>query len=238
MRRRITALVLSVASLLAFGALPARAQVACRQVTTVITRTSSGFALTPLDAIAYPVIPTPGSLTVTRQVTICPSVTVFPGVVPVIAPVVPSIVFPVVAPAQIVVGTPTVFPDPSAVPSSPARASPSISTGPSGPAVVGRAPKDTVRDLAARSEEYDRQVVSVTGTVAAVEPGVDGGDRSITVFRLTAEGESINALVWGRPPLRVGEHVRVTGPFYASTPFAGPSGAPWHNVIEAEVLER
>lgn len=30
----------------------------------------------------------------------------------------------------------------------------------------------------------------------------------------------------------------VTGPFYVSTPFAGPSGTPWHKVIEAESLER
>ena len=237
MRQLTTALILSAASLLAFGVPPAQAQVMCQQITSVTTRTSSGFALTPLDAIAFPVMPTPGSLTVVRQVTICPSVAVPPISVPIISPSFPA-VFPVAVPTQIVIGTPGVFPDPPAGPSSPTQTSPPISFRPSEPAVIGRAPQDTVRDLAGRSGDYDRQVVSVTGTVAAVERGIGPGGHPITVFELAAEGASIHALAWGRPLLKVGDQVRVTGPFYVSTPFAGPSGASWHKVIEAESLER
>ncbi len=236
MRQPITALILSAASVLAFSVPPARAQVMCQQVTSVTTRTSSGFTLTPLDAIAFPVMPTPGSLTVVRQVTICPSVAP-PSPAPIISPSFPA-VFPIAVPTQIVIGAPGIFLDPPAGPSSPTQTLPQISSRPSEPAVIGRAPQDTVRDLAGRSGDYDRQVVSVTGTVAAVEPGIGPGGRSITVFEFAAGGASIRALVWGRPLLKAGDHVRVTGPFYVSTPFAGPSGTPWHNVIEAEALER
>ncbi len=241
MRLPITAVILSLASLLTLSPFPAWAQAMCQQITSVTTRTSSGFALTPLDAIAFPMMPAPGSLTVVRQVTICPSVTVPPGVVPVISPLVPGVfptVFPVVAPTQIVIGAPGVFPDPPAAPSSSTQTPPPISSRPSEPAVVGRVPQDTVRDLAERSGAFDRQMVSVMGTVALVEPGIGPGSHPVTVFELAAAGASIRALVWGRPPLRAGDQVRVTGPFYVSTPFTGPSGAPWHNVIEAEVLER
>ncbi len=67
---------------------------------------------------------------------------------------------------------------------------------------------------------------------------MDARGAPVTTFRLEAEGASVGVLVWGHPTLRAGETVRVNGPFYVSTPFVGASGNPWHNVIEADLLER
>ncbi len=239
----ILCVVLPAVGLLGLDALPAAAQATCRQVTITSTVTSSGFARTPLDAIAFPVIPTPGALLTARQITVCPSVvvpqTVLPSVTPVVfpAPVFQApAVFPV--PTGTIFGVPSVFSDPPAAPSPSGLMPPAASSRPAGPAVVGRASHETVADLAGRSGDYDRQMVSVTGTVKAVKPAVAAGDHRVTVFELASGSAAVRCLVWGSLPLRPGAHVRVTGTFYTTTPYTGPSGAPWHNVIEAEVVRR
>lgn len=233
---RIGGLVLALA-LLGVGARPvsAVAQTACRQIQIATSRTASPVTVTPLDAIAFPVPLTPATSTVVRQVLICP-----PG----------SPLLPAISPVPIVIGTPVlgapifaapVFEAPvfqiPAVVVGPAVTSPSAPS-PAAPAVVGAAPVDTVRDLATRSAAYDRMVVTVTGTAADVEPTVDLYGTPITAFRLEAQGTSIGVLVWGHPALRAGQPVRASGSFYASTPFLGPSGQPWHNVLQADFLER
>jgi len=243
MRSWIAALALTVIGLLSLSAVPAPAQTVCQEVVSVTTRTSSPLALTPLDAIAFPVAPVPASSTVVRRITICPAAVPPPTVVspftfPVIAPIAPVVspfVFPVIGP--VVIGTSGGAVDPpSGAPSAPAPSS--IAPRPAAPVIVGTVPRDTVRDLAEGSEQYDRMVVSVTGTVGVVQLGADGHGSQLTTFTLEAQGTSIGVLVWGRPVVRAGERVRVTGPFYVSTPFVGSAGDPWHDVVEAQVLAR
>ena len=60
----------------------------------------------------------------------------------------------------------------------------------------------------------------------------------VTTFRLDAQGASVGVVVWGRTRVRAGDMVRVSGPFYVSTPFVDRAGNPWHGVIEAQLLER
>ncbi len=232
--------VLAAAAVLAGGAIPAGAQAACQQILITTTRTSSPIAVTPLDAIAFPVPPTPATATVTRQITVCPPGATLPVVTPPVLPVngVPVFGTPVLeAP---LVG-PVVWP---IVQSGAGTAAPAPSGSPSGvappavPPMTGAVPEDTVARLAAQAPRFDRTVVTVVGTAAAVEQTADEQGSPLTIFRLEAEGRSVAVVVWGRSAVRAGERVRVSGPFYLSTPFAGPSGAPWHDVIEAELLER
>lgn len=241
---RIGGLVPALA-LLGAGTLPvpAGAQTACRQIQIATVRTAGPVTVTPLDAIAFPVPPAPATSTVVRQVLICPpgspllpAITPLPGVIG--APVLTAPIF-----AAPVVGTP-VFETPvletPAVVTEPIVTAPGAGPAPSraAPIVVGAVPVDTVRDLATRGAAYDRMVVTVTGTATDVEPTVDGDGAPITAFRLEAQGTSVGVVVWGHPALRAGQPVRASGPFYVSTPFLAPSGQPWHNVIEADLLER
>lgn len=218
---------------------PAAAQSTCQQIQITTTRTAGPLAITPLDGIAFPVPPVTAPSTVVRQILVCPPGAVLPPVVtpaPVLigtpilgAPLVES---PVLAPAVVVPAV--AAPAPAAGSPAPASAAPALPS----PAIVGAAPVDTVRALAAESERFDRTVVSVTGIAASVAEAADAHGAPITTFRLEAQGASVGVVVWGRAAVRAGERVRVSGPFYVSTPFAGASGTPWHDVIAAEVLER
>lgn len=233
MMRRIGVFALAL-GFLSTGALPLSAQTACREIQITTTRTASLVTVTPLDAIAFPVPLAPATSTVVRQVLICP-----PGSTP-----------PLITPAPGMIGTP-IFETPifeTSVFGTPVFGTPAYVVNPTAPspgappspvpAVVGTAPADTIRDLAMQSARYDRMVVTVTGIAADVQPWADSHGTTMTAFRLDAQGASIGVVVWGHPELRAGETVRVTGPFYVSTPFVGPSGTPWHDVIEAETLER
>lgn len=221
------------------GAAPVSAQTACQQIQIATTRTSSPIAVTPLDAIAFPVQLSPATATVVRQILVCP-----PGAAPP----------PAIMPAPLVIGTPVfgvpafetpifgpAFGIPGPYPGAPPLAAPGPGApgpGRGAPPMVGAAPEDTVRALATQAARFDRTVVTVTGTAADVAPAADVRGAPITTFRLEAEGASVGVVVWGRATVRTGETVRVSGPFYTSTPFVGASGAPWHDVIAADVLER
>ena len=257
MTQRIGATALAAAlaaGLLAAGALPVSAQTACQQIQFTTTRITNPITVTPLDAIAFPVQLTPQTSSIVRQILVCPpgaaplpNFTPFP---PVLTPVpgvigAPVFISPVVVPSDTglpVLGVPAVGSSPYVVSppaaqsgaAAPAQAAPR----PSAPAVVGTVPTDTVRDLATRSAAYDRTLVTVTGTAADVQQTTDVGGRAITAFRLEAQGASVDVVAWGHSSLQAGERLRVSGPFYVSTPFLGPSGMPWHNVIDAEILER
>jgi hypothetical protein len=219
------------------------AQTACQQILITTTRTASPITATPLDAIAFPVPLTPATSTVVRQIVVCPAGSTPP---------------PAIAPVPVVIGTPVfgapvvdtpafgpVISVPAAAPVTPFAPTPAALPRDTGaaapsppPAIVGVVPTDTVRGLATEGARYDRMVVTVAGTAAAVEQATDPHGAPFTLFRLEAQGASVGVVVWGHSMVRAGEAVRVSGPFYASTPFVGPSGIPWHSVIEADTLER
>jgi len=241
MTRRIAALAVAV-GMLGAGIAPVSAQTACQQIQITTTRTSNPVTVTPLDAIAFPVPLAPATSTVVRQVVVCPAGSTPPLITPVPvfigtpvfgSPIVDS---PALGP---VVGIPVVGPP---APSAPMPATQPGAGGaaapPPPPALVGAIPEDTVRGLATQSARYDRMVVTVAGTAAAVARGTDGRGAPLTTFRLEAQGASVGVVVWGHAPVRAGETVRVSGPFYVSTPFVGSSGNPWHDVIEADLVER
>lgn len=235
MRWRVGAFALALGlGLVSAIALPASAQIVCRQVLITTTRTASPIAVTPLDAIAFPVPLTPASSTVVRQIVICRSGTVLPPATRSVPSVIGAPFFGTPMFMTPIVSTPVFESAPFGIDPSttnlPASAHPET--------VVGPMPADAVRDLAMRGGEHDRTVVTVTGTVADVKPTSDAHDRVITAFRLEAQGASIAVVVWGRPALRAGEMVRVTGPFYVSSPFTSVTGTPWHDVIAADTLER
>ncbi|HEV2280811.1 MAG TPA: hypothetical protein VGX75_00290 [bacterium] len=215
------------------GVPPVSAQTACQQFQVTTTRTSSPIAVTPLDAIAFPVQPSPATATVVRQILVCP-----PGATPP----------PAITPVPLMIGTP-IFGTPVietpvlvpvfGMPVSDSGARPSAAPGPpAAPPMVGAVPEDSVRALATQAARFDRTVVTVAGTATAVAPAADGRGTPITTFRLEAQGASVGVVVWGHATVRAGETVRVSGPFYVSTPFVGASGTPWHDVIEADLLER
>lgn len=240
MMQRIGALAVAV-GLVGAAITPVSAQTACQQIQITTTRMSSPVAVTPLDAIAFPVPLTPAASTIVRQILVCPPGTTLAPVitpVPVVigAPVFGTPVFGSPVFDTPVVGVPSVAPAPSPAASPLATgAAPPRATGAT---IVGAVPEDTVRGLATQGARYDRTVVTVAGTAAAVERTTDVRGTPVTTFRLEAQGTSVGVLVWGHPTLRAGETVRVNGPFYVSTPFVGPSGNPWHGVIEADLLER
>jgi len=230
---RIGALAMT-AGLIGAGAAAVSAQTACRQIQITTTRTSSPIAVTPLDAIAFPVRPPAATATVIRQILVCPLGAPPPPAVTPVPVVIGAPVFGVPAIETPVFGPASALPVPDA--SAPPVAAPGPPAAP--PPMVGAVPEDTVGALAAQAARFDRTVVTVTGTAAAVTSAADARGAPITTFRLDGQGASIGVVVWGHAAVRAGETVRVSGPFYVSTPFVGASGAPWHDVIEADLLER
>ena len=236
--KRCTA-ALAVAVVVAGGAPAVSAQPICRQIQITTTRTKTPIAVTPLDTIAFPVPPAPASSTIVRQIVVCPSAA---GSLP------PTLVPPSIIGAPVfvspVIGTPvfgtTVVETPVVVPvGTYGQPGPSAAGPPSAvqrPAIEGAAPQESVRDLATQPAQFDRTVVSVSGTAAAVQRTTDASGAPVTTFRLEAGGTSVGVVAWGRAAVTAGETVRVSGPFYVSTPFAGPTGGPWHDVIAADVV--
>lgn len=225
--------VVAAAGLAGVGPLPVAAQAACQQIQIKTTRVTSPITVTALDAIAFPVQPAPVTSVVVRQIVVCPPGSALPPAVTPIPPVLPA--FPGVVGAPVVAAPVVTAP---AYVVTPVIGQPSAPAPPPPPAVVGVVPVDTVRDLATRSDEYDRMLVTVTGTAADVQQTTDLGGRPITVFRLDDQGASVGVVIRGHPALLAGDQVRVTGSFCLATPFVGPSGRSWHNVIDAETLER
>lgn len=233
---------LAVAVAVVGGAPAVSAQTICRQIQITTTRTATPIAVTPLDTIAFPVPPAPASSTFVRQIVVCPSPA--GSLPPTFAPT-PSIIGTPVFVSP-VIGTPVfgtpVVDTPAFVPVGtyglPGSSGPGQPSVPQRRAIAGTAPSETVRDLATQPSQFDRTVVSVTGTAAAVQRTTDASGAPVTTFRLEAGGTSIGVVAWGRAGVQAGETVRVSGPFYVSTPFAGPAGGPWHDVIAADVVER
>ncbi len=227
------------------GALPAHGQVLCTTVQTVVVRqVTGGFTPSILDAWAFAFPPTRSALTATtfKQVVVCPRSVVAPSVV-VVRPVTVAPPVPVISPVTPITVLPTdlgvlsTTVDPPAPAASPTAHSPAAAARPAaatGPA--GAAPHDTVRDLAVHPERFDRQVVSVTGTVGGYEPGRTSTGAAYVLFELRSAGASVPVVAWGDPGLRPGVAVRVTGPFYAAAPFALASGDRIHGVLEAQVI--
>ena len=249
MMHRIGVLALTAGIAAAGVAVPAAAEMPCRQFQLTTTRVTNPIHVTPLDAIAFPTTLTPQpSSTVVRQAIVCPPGTMLspgtalpPGFVRS-----PGFFGGGVIGAPGFVGAPSYYPygypyAPS-VTGIPAGEGPSY--GPSlyqpsqHPPVVGTVPADTVRELAAHGPSYDRALVTVSGTATNVQETFDAAGRPVTAFRLEAEGAAVDVVAWGHVGVTAGEHVRVSGPFYVSSPFSGPGGRPYHNVIEAQTLER
>jgi hypothetical protein len=240
--RRIGALAVAVGLAAAGSVLPAAGQTNCQTFQATTTRVTNPPTVTPLDAIAFPTTLTPHTQSVVQQAVICPSGARlapgfmrrrgFPGT-------------PGVFGAPVYYGYPYEYPYGYPYPYgysypydySYPYAAPSV-TGISVPPVSGTAPTDTVRDLATRSAAYDRMLVTVSGTATNVIQTSDAAGRALTAFRLQAQGEAVDVVSWGRLGVTPGEQVRVSGPFYVSSPFQGPGGRPWHNVIEAQTVDR
>jgi len=243
MMHRIGVLVLAAGIAASGIAVPAAAQMSCQHFQFTTTRVTSPIHVTPLDAIAFPTTLTPQpSSTVVRQAIVCPPGTMLP----------PGFVRRSGFFGGGVVGAPGFVSTPSYYPYEYPYA-PSVTDVPVGgassygssphhasehPPVTGTIPTDTVPELEANGAAYDRALVTVTGTAANVQETFDAGGRPITAFRLEAQGAAVNVVAWGRVGLGAGEQVRVSGPFYVSSPFSGPGGRPYHNVIEAQTLER
>ncbi len=191
--------------------------------TTVVktVQVTGGFTPTVLDVWAFPGAFSPvSSPSIVRQVVVCPSVVVVPSVV-----------------SPVVIGAPSVFLDPPA----PVQPAPSgTSSAPvhaSGPVVTGVVPKETVRDLATNPGQYDRQIATVTGTIASSQAHRDVHGRPYTQISLESDGAAITVVVWGQAGLRTGMRARVVGPFYDVSPFAGEGGGSLRDVLEAQLIE-
>lgn len=243
MMHRIGVLALTAGIAAAGVAVPAAAEMPCQQFQLTTTRVTNPIHVTPLDAIAFPTTLTPQpSSTVVRQAIVCPRGTALPpGFVRR-----PGFFGGGVIGAPGFVGAPSYYPygypyAPSAtdIPVGGAPSyGPSLSQPSQIPPVVGTVPADTVRELAAHGPSYDRALVTVSGTATNVRETFDAAGRPVTAFRLEAEGAAIDVVAWGHVGVTAGDPVRVSGPFYVSSPFSGPGGRPYHNVIEAQTLER
>ncbi len=211
------ALAAAAVALPSAGALPARAQAVCTTVSVVsVRRQVAGITPTILDvwAFAFPPASAPATVVTTTQVLVCPPAVAAPAVI--------------VAPPAFGVFSGAV--DPPAPPAPrPAAASPP----PGRPAV---APRDTVSDLARHPARFDRQVVSVTGTVGVYQDRRNDQGAQYAAFELRSGGASVLVVAWGRPALPAGGQVRVTGTFHAAAPFALAPGDRARPVLEAELV--
>ena len=105
------------------------------------------------------------------------------------------------------------------------------------PVVTGIAPPPpSVADLAHTPTRYDRQGISVSGTIAAYAQRFTDRDAPYTEFRLEAGGASIPVVAWGHLGLQPGLRVRVTGTFHDGAPFVLSGGARLRSVLEAQVI--
>jgi hypothetical protein len=207
-------------------AVPAHAQVCSTSNVISVQRGFVGFNTTILDSWAYtiPMTAVPTRIVTVNQVVTCPSV--------VFTPAFP--VFPMVFQTFPVFTTITDPPAPGAPSGSlvaPPQTSPQAPLGP-----PGVAPRDTLRDLAQHPNRFDRQVVSLTGTVGALAEHRTARGESYSTFELRDGGASLLVLVWGRTAIPADTAVRVTGAFYALPPFALATGEGVRPVLEAQLI--
>jgi hypothetical protein len=187
--------------------------------TTAVTirsapQTTGTFVPTILDVWAFS-----GPVQVVPQGIVCPSVIV-------VAPVVLT---------PVVITAPPMFIDPP--PEGSPSGSPPPSPAPVRPAVTGASLQpSTVGDLAGAPGRFDRQVVTVTGTIGAALDSANDRDVLYTLFRLEAGGASVPVVVWGHPRLTRGQHVRVIGAFHDVAPFVLAGGERPHAVLEAHLI--
>ncbi len=179
--------------------------------TITIVRMTERFTLTPLDVWAFSAIPAVPSVRVVRQVVVCPSVVAVPRIV--VAPPV------FVAPPVLVTPPVPVLPPISVVP-------------------LSVPPRETVRDLVQAPVKFNRQVVTVTGTIAAYQELFDAHGAPYTEFQLEERGASIPVIAWGHLGLLAGLRVSVTGTFYTLAPFVLQPGSALHNVLEVQLIRQ
>jgi len=192
-------------------------------------RAQTGPTPTYLDAIAFPTahlvgsaIPAPG--TERRPAPACQQI---PGQFP-------QVVFEYAPGFGYSYGYGTGSPDTSAAP---VPAGDGGAVPPTTPAVTNATvPRNTIRDLAQSPDRFDRQVVSVTGVIAAVQVGTTAQGAPYTALTLRDGDAAVGVLVWGRLGLAAGDAVRVSGAFYAGAPpgvSIGPSSLPW---VQADLV--
>jgi hypothetical protein len=187
-------------------------------------QTTGRFEPTILDMWAFPVVlPAPAPVPVVSPVVLCPSVVV----------IVPTLVSPLVFP-----GSP-LFVDPQ-MPIQPAPNSSPAGGSPQPPVQIlatGAAPPPvTVADLARTPTAYDRQAISVSGTIAAYAERFTDHDVRYAEFRLEAGGASIPVVAWGHLRLEPGLRVRVTGTFHDVAPFVLSGGDRPRGVLVSQVV--
>lgn len=186
-------------------------------------QTSSGFVPTPLDMIAFPTFPQPAPppLPSGSQVVVCPTV---------ISP-------PVITPVFV---SPSVAVDPPALGAQPPQTSSPERPSVEPPLVVISATvpihRDTVADLVQTPARYDRQVLSLTGTVVTSQERLNDRDVRYTLFRIEEGGASLPVIAWGFQNLHPGQYVRVTGTFHDIAPFALAKGERPRNVLVADMV--
>jgi hypothetical protein len=141
----------------------------------------------------------------------------------------PVILSPVVFPASPVF----IDPPPAISPGDAPQPAPALVR----PALTGASlPPTTVDDLAGAPGRFDRQVVTVTGTVGTVLDSASARDVRYTLFRLEAGGAAVPVVVWGHSGLGRGQHVRVVGTFHDVAPFVLADGERPHAVLEAHLI--
>lgn len=246
--RRVT-IACAVGALILVGAFPALANGLCGIVGTGVlssvvvspgvtigtsmpaVQTTGRFVPTILDALAFPTFPL---APVTLPVRVVPQIVVCPSVV-VVSPAVVSPIFL----SPVILGSPFIIdpPAPGSVPasSSPPARSPASSEPPA-PGIFAISPSDTVGDLARAPGRFDRQVVSVTGTVTGYQERFDDRGAFYASFRLEEGGASIPVIARERQALRAGLRVLVTGTFYDVAPFGLAGGDRPRHVLEALLI--
>ncbi len=233
--RRVT-ITLAAVALILVGARPALANGLCTVIGTsvlspstpmlAVPQTTGGFVPTILDVWAFPTIP---AAPVVLPVRVAPRIVVCPSLV-VVSPV---FVSPVILGSPFIVDPPA----PASVPasSSPPARSPAPAQPPASVALA-ISPSDTVGDLAQAPGRYDRQVVSVTGTVADYQERLDDRGVLYASFRLENGGASIPVISWERQGLHAGMRVRVTGTFHDVAQFVLAGGERPRHVLEALLI--
>lgn len=101
------------------------------------------------------------------------------------------------------------------------------------PAVSGAGGMLELAELVSHPEQYDRQMVAVTGQVSDLRAGKDREGRDVYGF-LLREGESlVKVFGVGRTPVREGEHIVVEGVFHR---LRGAGRAATYNQIKATLI--
>jgi hypothetical protein len=92
----------------------------------------------------------------------------------------------------------------------------------------------TPQALGQNPDRYDKQLVSVTGTIVSYRERVSAHGKPYTTFRVKSDSASVSVFAWKHQGLRNGQRVRVIGTF-KKVKVAG--GYRFRNEIEAQRIE-